>query len=194
MKSDAAELVAEWLKAEDPAASTARDNYHRLAVTTPVPMMYAKVSRSGKKIDPKLMKTFARLVMGQLPWPLFLHGEVGTGKTRAALYFCDCVVSSRYYTAETIADLIMDGRFPSLSDFALIVLDELAERTKSSDLGYQAVKKVLDSREWHNHSAAVIISNYAPDDLEENYDGRIVSRLKAGTVFHLKAKDRRQER
>lgn len=154
-------------------------------------MIYAKVSRSGKRINPRLMETFAKLVLGEAPWPLFLHGDIGTGKTRAALYFCDCVSTARYYTAENIADLIMDGRFPSMSEFALIVLDELAERTKSSDLGYQAVKKVLDAREWHNHSVAVIISNFAPDDLEETYDGRIVSRLKAGTVFHLKAKDRR---
>ena len=86
----------------------------------------------------------------------------------------------------------MGAGFPDMARFQMIVLDELAERTKSTDLGYQAVKRVLDSRERFNHNAAVIISNIAPDDLEENYDGRIVSRLKAGTVFELKAKDRRQ--
>jgi Cdc6-like AAA superfamily ATPase len=151
------------------------------------------MSRSGKRVKPALLETFARLVLGELPWPLFLHGEVGTGKTRAALYFCDCVVTARYYTAEDIADAIMDGGMPDMVRYSLVVLDELAERTKSSDLGYQAVKRVLDQRERHNHNVAVIVSNFAPDDLEEAYDGRIVSRLKAGTVFELKAKDRRQE-
>ena len=184
-------LVAQWIETEPECASTARDSYHYLEVRPPTPTVYVKMSRSGKRINPALLETFAKLVLGELPWPLFLHGDAGTGKTRAALYFCDCVESATYHTAEQIADAIMDSRFPDLTPYALIVLDELAERTKSSDLGYQAVKRVLDQRERHNHNAMVIVSNFAPDDLEEVYDGRIVSRLKAGTIFHLQAKDRR---
>lgn len=192
--TDAESLVKLWLKTQDPAARLARDRFHKLKVQPPKATIFPQMSRTGTRIAPALLDVFAKLVLGELPWPLFLHGSIGTGKTRAALYLCDSVESARYYTAEDIADAIMaHGCVPDMTRQSLIVLDELAERVKASDLGYQAVKRVLDARERWNHYAAVIISNFAPDELEQSYDGRIVSRLKAGTVFELKAKDRRQE-
>ena len=152
------------------------------------------ISRDVHRVDQALHDLFYKVAIGAAPWPLFIHGGVGAGKTRAALCFCDAVYDAGYYTAEELADSIMGEGFPELDRHPLLVLDELGERTKVGDLGRTAVKRTLDERERYNNSVAIYISNFPPEELLDAYDGPIVSRLRAGTVFHLNAKDRRQER
>src|SRR5437868_6300640 len=55
------------------------------------------VQRSADLIDKDLRATINRLINGNEPWPLFLHGPAGTGKTAAALCLMD-FAGGRYFT------------------------------------------------------------------------------------------------
>lgn len=52
--------------------------------------------RDVAKIDPKLRDLFRGLIRGELPWPLYLTGEPGTGKSAAVLCLADFVIDSVY--------------------------------------------------------------------------------------------------
>jgi hypothetical protein len=47
------------------------------------------VARSLAGVDSSLRAVFRRLVAGEAPWPLYLFGRAGTGKTSAALVLLD---------------------------------------------------------------------------------------------------------
>ena len=196
----AAGRVDQWLKlyGESEPDDVQSDGYYILAQCPPERSILANIPRSPKLVDRRLIETFAGLALGELRWPLLITGEAGAGKTRAALCFADSVHSASYHTSERVADLIMRDGFPDLSaDIdhpTLVILDEVGERSKASDLAYQAVKRMLDECEKYNRNVLVVISNNSPGELANIYDDRIASRLVAGTVFHLDAKDRRQER
>jgi hypothetical protein len=156
------------------------------------------------KVDPHLVQTFRELVTGKAAWPLFLFGDVGTGKSRAALCLCDCVRSSSYYTLDEICDAEMGrdfeqkvriwraiGTCPTMVN-ALVVLDELGERQTVGDLQTTVLKKCLDLREQAADRVAIYISNVAPDALARLYGDRIASRLLCGTLARLSGADRRQ--
>lgn len=152
------------------------------------------VPRRMSEVDETLVRVFRDLVSGALPWPLFLYGGVGTGKTFAALSLADFVLSAAYRTVEQMCDEVMTGAsLEFLKDKDLLVLDELGERTETGSLRYTTVKRVLDSREMYACRVAVYISNLPPSKLAEPgiYDDRVVSRLTAGTVFKLDGSDRR---
>jgi hypothetical protein len=195
----------------------------RSAATPAIPPGIARVRVSSPKIqacpalprrlcdvDPQLAETFAALCAGQRPWPMFLYGDVGTGKTLAALSFLDVAHGSRYATLESACDDNMAGRawwreerddertmpFSNVPEIpegfhTPIVLDELGERSKVGDLAYTTLKGILDWREFHHSRVAIYISNLAPSALAELFDSRIVSRLTCGTVYKLAGKDRR---
>jgi hypothetical protein len=55
------------------------------------------IERSIASIDPALRQSLRRLALGELPWPCFLHGPVGTGKTLAALCLLDHLVEDGLY-------------------------------------------------------------------------------------------------
>jgi hypothetical protein len=52
--------------------------------------------REVSLIDPKLREVFRGLVKGELPWPLFLTGKPGRGKTAAVLCLADYVQGALY--------------------------------------------------------------------------------------------------
>ena len=189
--------VAQWLELHDATKhdDVERDGYCPIPQQPPSRSMLAGIPRSPKLVDRGLMRAFAGLALGDLRWPLLIHGEAGCGKTRAALCFADSTRAASYYTAERVADLIMRDGFPDFpgegSDPVLIILDEIGERGKASDLAYQAVKRMLDDSEKYNRNVLVAISNNTPAELATIYDDRVASRLVAGTVFHLQGKDRR---
>ena len=149
------------------------------------------------QVDRRLVDVFRRLVAGEAPWPLLLHGAVGTGKTRAALCLADFADTAAYHSVDSLADFVMQ-RQPGevawecerLASKALVILDELAQR-RTNDLTYSVVKRMLDEREFHAGNIAVYITNLEPPALADVYDDRIFSRLTAGTVFHLDGPDRR---
>lgn len=158
-----------------------------------LPELYRRMDR----VDQKLLRAFRRLATGEAPWPLFLHGGVGTGKTLAALSLADFVSESRYWTVEALCDAIMDPEaktalaWKGVRETRLAILDELGERSKVGDLQYTTVKKYLDLREQRAGRVGIYISNLTPDQLVQMFDRRIVSRLTAGTVVELQGRDRR---
>lgn len=139
------------------------------------------------------------------PWPLVFVGDVGTGKTCAALCLLDWVAGSRrFYTVADLCDeliAVQNGqreygqRKDSLlawwhrwNDLGCCVVDELGSRTKVSDFQYETVKRAIDLRE---DRPSVFISNLSLDELAKVYDDRIASRLAAGTVIQFAGEDRR---
>ena len=183
-------------------AETAPNEWAKWFRTVPLP------ARTIELIDPSLRTIIRSLVSGVLPWPLFLHGPVGTGKTCAALCLLDRA-KGIYQTVGQLCDQVnlarsgrlesptIEGRgglvFPErlwviVSRAPLMVLDELGLRSSVSDAHYEAVKECVDHRLG---KPFVVISNLPLAEITRIYDDRIFSRLASGTVFELGGPDRR---
>lgn len=168
-------------------------------------------AREPALIPPGLLKVIKSCSEGESPWPLFLFGSTGTGKTCAALVMLDWA-GGEYFEATRMSEDHNDTKFgryeerlPSggvwtptakgwrlarLEMPALLVVDELGIRERASQAQYEIVKYVLDLREGR---PLVCISNMTGPELEQVYDARIVSRLGAGTIFDCSGGDRRLE-
>ena len=170
------ELVAEWAGHE-----------HLLRVVRP------SLSRQWKLVAPALQKVLIELARAERRWPLYLHGAVGVGKTRAALAFCDKVVRPGYWAVDDVMNGICSGCPPWSFAYSLTVLDELGlpRPGKGREFDYSAVKEFCD---WRECRPAIYICNHHPDAILELYDRRILSRLTSGTVFELQGPDRRLRR
>lgn len=142
---------------------------------------------------------------GEAPWPLFVHGSAGTGKSCAALVLLD-YAGGLFFTGSSLADEMIrsqQGRLPGretgrpiwpeqlweeIGKTALVVLDDLGGRDRVSDFAYEVTKRLLDEREG---KPLVVTSNLGPARLAQLYDDRVVSRLVAGTVLEMAGADRR---
>lgn len=146
-----------------------------------------EIQRELGRADATLRAVFKDLVTSQRPWPLYLHGAIGSGKTAAGLALLDHV-GGLFFDCEELADLVAAGRFPELAESImrapLVVLDELCCREKLTDLHYVAVKRLIDLRERAG-CRLIAISNAAPERLATAYDARIADRLLCGVVFDL---------
>ena len=161
----------------EPAIRTARD-----------------LPRSMGMVDCVLLGKLRDLVSGNLPWPLFLWGPAGSGKTCAALALCDFAHESYMATVGDVCDAIMKPdhhKIETLQKHELIALDELGTRNTPSELEYKAVKMIADAREARRNRVAIYISNLPPSAMTEIYDDRIASRVLCGTIHELDGKDRR---
>jgi DNA replication protein DnaC len=144
---------------------------------------------------------------GERSWPLVVIGPVGVGKTCAGLCVLD-YTGGFYYTAQGLAeDMIqaMKGQLATprgssvsqaqlwreLKQSALVVLDEVGDRTKASDHAYDCLKRLLDGRE---EAPLLVLTNLGLPEIAAVYDDRITSRLAAGTLVRLNGPDRRLER
>lgn len=142
---------------------------------------------------------------GKAPWPLFVFGAVGSGKSCAALCLVDRVDSAKYWTEESLcqqaADSMMDRLWNSagylvtpsafwsrIREAPLVVVDELAARTNVTDHRYATVKRLLDEREGE---PLMLVSNVDPKELASVYDDRVASRALCGTVVRSRGTDRR---
>jgi len=164
----------------------------------PEARLLTQLSRTMQMVKPELVQIFRDLVSSQIEWPLFLHGSIGAGKTRAALCLCDFADTASYWSIDRVAsieighdDETKNQMWRDVGRKDLVVLDEIGQREKIGDLHSTTLQRFMDDRENNNHSVAVYISNVPPGELENLYDDRIVSRLLAGTVFHLDGDDRR---
>ena len=148
------------------------------------------LGRSWAEVQPALRAVLRRLAQGEARWPLYLHGEVGTGKTRAVLAFCDTIQFGRFWTVEGLKDLMIARKAPwdwGVSPY-LAALDELGAHV-AKDFEYDAVKKFAD---WREDQPTIYVSNQPPRKMIDLYDRRIASRLTCGTMFELVDRDRRQ--
>jgi len=168
-----------------------------------------EVSRQVDAITPTLRDALGLLVRGDAPWPLFVHGAVGTGKSCAALCLLDHT-SGHYHTALGLAELLarsQQGRYTEtelssretrviwpelvwswLSGTPLVVLDELGSRGHVTDHQYETVKRLIDCR---HGKPLVCLSNLCLEELASLYDARVADRLAAGTKVHLTGPSRR---
>ena len=148
--------------------------------------------RSWSLVVPNLQRKLCGLAQGENPWPLYLWGPVGSGKTRAALAFCDQIVDSRFWTVSDLLNEIHAGLSPQrFGPVALAVLDELGipRAGKGHDFEYQAV---LDFFAWREGKPTIYITNHSPDQILGAYDLRLKSRLLSGTDHALRDRDRRE--
>lgn len=146
----------------------------------------------------RLLDVFRDLVRGIAPWPLYLYGPPGVGKSSAALALLDCVRDGQYQTAGGLTRRVLAGYnggprvdwgLLAPQKCELFVLDELGVRRAAvSDTHYECVQEVLDAREDH---PLVLISNLDLQTLATVYDTRIADRCGAGTLFELAGDSRR---
>jgi len=137
-------------------------------------------------------------VNGEAPWPLFLHGDVGSGKTCAALAVCDWCGAGAYSTLADLHRATYDDDWRSRTmgpDWTvaymwvkwrtanLAVLDEVAERGSTDGL-YDTLKRAIDNRLGYDQPL-IVISNVEPSALVDVYDERIASRLLGGTMVRM---------
>lgn len=161
-------------------------------------------TRSWDGVPFSVKATLHDLIVGNLPWPLLITGEVGSGKTCVGLCLSDSF--GGWYTS--VGDLhekvlaIRDKRLfwtgptgcqVTLVEFwklwkacSLCVLDELGTRTPT-DAAYETIKLAIDGRE---ERPFVAISNLPPSGLAEVCDNRIASRLASGTVLEMRGDKR----
>lgn len=162
--------------------------------------------RDAKLVPHELLEQLRRVWLGVDPWPLFLWGEAGSGKTCAALVLADHC-GGMYATADGLAEdarLAMMGQLQWSSGYArtteeirkqifnaaLMILDEVGEGDSPSDHKRSVVKRVLDLRQG---KPLVVISNRDLEHIEKVYGDPIASRIASGTSCHCDG-DMRMER
>lgn len=160
--------------------------------------------RSRELIDPKLRNVIRDVVNARRPWPLYLHGEVGSGKTCAALVMVD-QFGGWYIKLADMCDLLILANKDQLSHAGssykrtagdiwqdwggshLAVLDEVGTREHPSDFYREVFQKCIDLRE---NKPLVVVGNCDLDTLSRGIDDRSASRLSSGTLVEIKG-DRR---
>jgi len=162
-----------------------------------------------EKIDPKLRAALRSCCDGMEPWPLFVFGPVGTGKTCAGLRAFRCY-GGWFVTLSALCELFNEAREHRLryssgaerttADLRaaiklshILVVDEAGKREKPSPHRYDVLDDLVNAR-WEHNPPLIVISNMEPSVLATQYDDRIVSRLTRGTVVELTGPDRRIER
>ena len=159
-------------------------------------------NRTLDGITEELKPTLLALIAGELPWPLFLYGSVGAGKTGAALALCDYALGTYWGLADLVDERHRDfnrHRVERVSSdiwdrwqrWPLAVLDEIGVRSTVRPTEYDTLKKAVDLR---LNKPIIVISNIGPDDLVRLYDDRVVSRICTGTIRKLVGPDRRRNR
>lgn len=155
-------------------------------------------------IDAGVWMQITGLVVGKALWPLFLHGEAGSGKTCIGLCLNDeyggwlvefpelldlllrIQRGEFWYSGPTGGRAYARDVWDDWTKANLTVLDEIGLRAPS-DFSFETLKRLIDVREG---KPAVFISNLSLSDIKGLYDDRIASRLASGTVIELQG-DRR---
>lgn len=172
--------------------------------------------REMGKVASDLVGVFRSCVDGKVDWPLTIFGRQGCGKTCAALALLDYTTNGEYWTLARMAEsltLCRSGAYSRLVKTGeeitvtatytilkfwdqviqkpdLVVVDELALRSRASDHMYETLKETLDVREGR---PLILLTNIDPNSsgFDEIYDARITSRMRSGTMFHHQGKDLR---
>jgi DNA replication protein DnaC len=141
-------------------------------------------------IDPNLQALLDQLTAGELPWPLYLYGDTGRGKSCAVIALLNRVAYSAYLRLSGLIAEYIDRTtiWASYRDAPLVALDEVGCHRVPCEPEYQALKQLADIREG---KPTIWISNLDPEVLCQHYDDRIYSRLCCGTWFKLEGPDRR---
>lgn len=174
----------------------------------PLPASVEKVD--PMKVNPELV-AMMREAREKGRWPIYLHGKPGCGKSMtAASQYLFWTEKAVWWRASDLVRTIMDCRRSSdgfieflrhgvivdiceirimqdVDDCGLLVIDDLG--TRMTEAQSQALLDILDARAGR---PMTITGNFIPGELAERMDERIVSRVLAGTVIHVKDESRRQ--
>ena len=177
----------------------------------PLPAGFADSTFDG--VNESLRETL-RETINAGPYPLFLYGGVGSGKTSAMSLAHACWPTHSYWyrleefvtdittcrqsknksVTKTYNGMPFDRTESMLWKFAaspnLWCIDDFGTRTVSA-AGFEIVFRLLNERK---DKPTIITSNLSPEQLAELHDERIASRLRAGTVIEVTAPDRRKGR
>jgi len=130
--------------------------------------------------------------------PIYIHGTVGAGKTGLAAVMYRLAKRPIWRRADSfLLDLSMGrnddtyrNEIRKAADASLLVLDDLGIRKPSEGMCHL----LFDLLELRKSKPTIITSNRTLDELSEQYtDGRIYSRLAAGTIMQINGDDRRAE-
>jgi len=163
------------------------------------------IMRTFDQVDGELKQILRDLGAGLRPWPLFLRGLAGVGKTCAALCLADFISASQYFTESELCErmraasmrrlhdrygepISLDYAWRQWANVELAILDEVGAPTRPSDHHREVIQKALDLR---CHRPAIFISNHSGKAILAGYHDRIISRLAAGTRYELIGPDRR---
>jgi len=131
-------------------------------------------------------------------FPIYVTGSVGTGKTGLAAVMYRIAQRPIWRRADSfLLDLSMgrsDDTYRSevrkAAQASLLVLDDLGIRKPSEGMFHL----LFDLLELRKTKPTIITSNKTLDELSDQYtDGRIYSRLAAGTVMTIAGEDRRMD-
>lgn len=184
---------------------------HEFNVMPPAWPMPLK-EREMDQVDLTLRRTMRMLLDGEKPWPLFLHGEPGSGKTCALMCLVDHCGGGVYVTLGDLCRALIDAQHGRTAFYDLgagitrtegelwrdwgngnvCVLDEIGTREKVSEHHYSTLQMALDRRNDPNRPL-VVVSNVDLKGSATLYDDRIASRLASGMVIETTG-DRRLNR
>lgn len=158
------------------------------------------IARTSGGVDPECAATMRAVIRGEKPWPLFLYGDVGSGKTCAALVVADWAGEAAYVEVPALCRMLIAADKGEPSDDGdvihagnlrrnwkranVAILDELGSREKVSDFAYETVKWAIDER-VNNGLPLILISNCDGAAIAKLYDDRIASRAASGTIVRF---------
>lgn len=236
----AGQAVAELLASRRPTQSATRSVVESkrlvhpsgLVEIPPKAIFFPSWKREAQQITaPGLRELlFGKALAGKVKWPLFLHGGIGGGKTRASLCLVDAVENSQFWifsmfsnktrrisNGDKVTDTLKvfhdDGRRESevktwneetwwdwVGSRPLVVLDEIGLRERANDSTYDAMKLLLDFRDGRPTILTSNLPLLSPGkdkdgrdlpSLDACFDGRIIDRLAAGTMFEVVGESKR---
>lgn len=129
-------------------------------------------------------------------FPVYVYGPVGTGKSGIAAVLYRIATSAIWRRADSLLlDLSMgrnDGKYAQemskIESTHVLVMDDLGLRKPSEGMFHM----LFDILERRKAKMTVITSNHSPEQLRDVFeDGRIYSRLMAGTPLSCDGSDRR---
>ncbi len=152
--------------------------------------------REAKTVPAYARDPILRCCVGTLPWPLFLCGEAGAGKTCTVLVMIDCYggIFTRFpQWCENVRDAESGNLRSTVSGYTIsrdelwerwertnfAVMDEIGLRDRATDFQGEVLLRAMDLREAR---PTVFISNRDLTGIHNSYDDRIASRLAGGTV------------
>lgn len=171
------------------------------------------LERDPEKVPKELSDAFRACRTAKAPWPLMVHGSVGSGKSRFAMLCHDWYGGAFFDFAALVGEygslrrgtltadgsnMILEGGdwtvreaywVEALKRPRIFILDDIGRRSDSdAATARELLSRLLDARE---NQPSLLISNLNPQQIERLYDDRIASRMCAGTVVKVEGQDRR---
>jgi chromosomal replication initiation ATPase DnaA len=187
----------------------------RLATIEPFPTRRLRyrvdLIRDKDRVPRPIRDAFTACRLGKSPWPLFLAGPVGSGKTRFVLLVCDWY-GGRYITMTDLCEEYRKAKMGELREEArwtdtfisesryreligaerVLIIDDIGQRLLSEH-SRETLMMALTEREGPH--PMILTSNLTLAELASpdgaNYDDRLVSRIGAGTVVNFDGPDLR---